>query len=359
MNVPLATPSRTYISALALAASLALPGCEKPAPTNPAAPAAGSTAVSTSAGTSNRSRGWVCDMACEGCKTFDAPGKCPICKMDLRPYEEVPFAGQLKLSVTPRVGQPLDLRLTLADPAGCDVDPSTFDAAAGRTVQAAIVSIAPDYLGKPGVIFEPGGVVRLTGAPPTKPGKHLVVCTFSPPGLPPQTVTAEFDVAGETAPTPANAAAPSYVTQTKAQLRSGMVELENNPPQFFRGSENVVRVRPAQVPKAGSPVRLRLSGSQAAIVRADLGYAAPGLPLGDRTDELAVFRAHINEPGAYRVLVWLNTDQGADLAEFWLSAPHAPARPQAGQSSAPALGQTPPAPPARSAPPRTEPRPKP
>lgn len=349
--------ANTTLAAILLAlAGTSLPGCEKPAPSAPA-PAATTAAGQTASTVAKRSRGWVCDMACEGCKTFDAPGTCPVCKMDLRPYEEVPFAGHLKLSVAPQVGQPLDLRLTLADPAGCDVDPATFDARAGRTVHAAILSLAPDYLGKPGVILEPGGVVRITGATPTKPGKHLVVCAFSPPNLPPQVVTAEFDIPGEASPKPTPAAqntptAPTALpTRTKSKLRAGELELENNPPQFFRQSENVVRVRPSVLPKPGIPVRLNVAGSQAAVVRADLNYAAPGLPLGDRTDELAVFRVAINEPGAYRTLVWLNTDQGAEVAEFCLSAPEPPARPQPGSAPPRPQPTTPPTP--------SSPRPKP
>jgi len=30
---------------------------------------------------------YQCPMKCEGDKTYDAPGKCPVCGMDLKPVE--------------------------------------------------------------------------------------------------------------------------------------------------------------------------------------------------------------------------------------------------------------------------------
>ena len=36
---------------------------------------------------------YQCPMKCEGDKTYDAPGKCPVCGMDLKPVEAVAPAG--------------------------------------------------------------------------------------------------------------------------------------------------------------------------------------------------------------------------------------------------------------------------
>lgn len=308
----------------------ALVGCERTPPSPQPAPAAAKPAASA-----KPTRGWVCDMACEGCKTFDGPGKCPVCKMDLRPYEEVPFSGRLALSVQPQVGQPLDLRMTLTDPAGCPVDPAAFDKGAGRAVNAVILSREPGYLGKPGVILEPGGVVRLTGASPTAGGRHLALCVFAPPGLPPQAVSAEFEVPGPAKPT-----APAAASD-RATLRAGELVMQNEPPRLRVERDNSVYIRPAVLPKVGAPAPLRLAGAQAALVRDDLGYAGPGTIIGKPSDQVAAFGVYAPSAAAYRLLVWLDTAQGADVAEFWIPSPLPPRPPQGVRPPPPLQPQTP------------------
>lgn len=60
---------------------------------------------------------YFCPMKCEGEKTYDAPGKCPVCHMNLKPVAmgpalEVQPAGELKS------GEPQTLTLTIRGGAG-------------------------------------------------------------------------------------------------------------------------------------------------------------------------------------------------------------------------------------------------
>jgi hypothetical protein len=34
---------------------------------------------------------YQCPMQCEGDKTYDKPGKCPVCGMDLKPWKRLPL----------------------------------------------------------------------------------------------------------------------------------------------------------------------------------------------------------------------------------------------------------------------------
>lgn len=70
----IAAMSARVLAAAILAGLALLPACgkreEPPVPSAPAPPAAS---------------GYVCPMGCEKDKAYPAPGKCPVCGMDLGP----------------------------------------------------------------------------------------------------------------------------------------------------------------------------------------------------------------------------------------------------------------------------------
>jgi hypothetical protein len=78
--------------------------------------------------TSKAAATYACPMKCEGTKTYDAPGKCPVCKMALK---QVAGDGGAYSATVSRVhdaakpsdeaiaaGEPVTLRLTLKEPSG-------------------------------------------------------------------------------------------------------------------------------------------------------------------------------------------------------------------------------------------------
>ncbi len=61
---------------------------------------------------------FVCEMHCEGTKQYDAPGTCPVCKMDLTALSMTPFYARVNAPDTVEAGKPTTLEITLLQPSG-------------------------------------------------------------------------------------------------------------------------------------------------------------------------------------------------------------------------------------------------
>jgi len=65
---------------------------------------------------------YFCPMHCEGSKTYDKPGACPVCNMKLKKQTSEQFTAEVKPIGGPLVaGKPVNLLFTLKDPRGMQV----------------------------------------------------------------------------------------------------------------------------------------------------------------------------------------------------------------------------------------------
>ncbi len=65
---------------------------------------------------------YYCPMHCEGDKTYSAPGKCPVCEMNLKLQTTEQYSVEVKpLGGTLEAGKPATLLFTLKDPRGAPV----------------------------------------------------------------------------------------------------------------------------------------------------------------------------------------------------------------------------------------------
>src|SRR5881394_1240332 len=54
---------------------------------------------------------YYCPMRCEGEKTYEQPGRCPVCKMKLKPVADAPAPLRLSLELdTPKLSDILPLK---------------------------------------------------------------------------------------------------------------------------------------------------------------------------------------------------------------------------------------------------------
>ncbi|MBK7405605.1 MAG: hypothetical protein IPJ41_13500 [Phycisphaerales bacterium] len=65
---------------------------------------------------------YFCPMHCEGAKTYDKPGKCPVCSMNLKKQTSDKFTMDVKpVGGTITVGKPATMVFTIKDPTGLPV----------------------------------------------------------------------------------------------------------------------------------------------------------------------------------------------------------------------------------------------
>lgn len=65
---------------------------------------------------------YFCPMHCEGAKTYDKPGKCPVCSMNLKKQTSDKFTVEVKpIGGTITAGKPANLLFTIKDPTGLAV----------------------------------------------------------------------------------------------------------------------------------------------------------------------------------------------------------------------------------------------
>lgn len=138
---------------------------------------------------------WTCDMHCEGCKTFDAPGTCPVCKMPYTKLQDVPFAVQVSAAGAVTPGKPTTLNINLLDPSGCPV--KDIAVVHDHPLHFMVVSNDLSWYAHEHPVRQKDGAFQLAALAFPAPGKYTVFADFTPAGEPNQVAITALTVPGE------------------------------------------------------------------------------------------------------------------------------------------------------------------
>ncbi len=137
---------------------------------------------------------FACAMHCEGAKVYDAPGPCPVCKMDLKKVTSESFRVDVRpLNGTPNVGQPVELEFRVRDPRGVPVP--TLKIVHEKPMHLLIVSGDLSWYAHEHPQPRADGSLRLSVTFPT-PGTYTLFHDFTPPEVGQQVVPVAFTIPG-------------------------------------------------------------------------------------------------------------------------------------------------------------------
>jgi hypothetical protein len=128
---------------------------------------------------------YICEMRCEGKKSYDHPGKCPICKMDLIHQSAAPFAVQITASSPSDAivaGKPISLDIRLLDQAGDPV--GGIDVVHEHTLHLIIVSEDLSFYAHEHPTRTPDGVFHLAGFTFPFGSRFVAFADFTPTAVP-------------------------------------------------------------------------------------------------------------------------------------------------------------------------------
>ncbi|MBI2756731.1 MAG: FixH family protein [Phycisphaerales bacterium] len=176
---------------------------------------------------------YVCPMHCEGSKTYGAPGKCPVCKMDLKKVTTDKYSVEVKpLGGKVEAGKPTTLVFTIKDPAGAVC--KDFQTVHEKKLHLLMTSkdlswfahehpeLQPDgtFVFKDFAFPAAGEYVLWHDCTPTGVGMQVVPVTFTVPGTAPAAKPLAVD-AGK----PKTIDGYSYTFASKAPLATGENEI--------------------------------------------------------------------------------------------------------------------------------------
>ena len=138
---------------------------------------------------------YICPMHCEGAKTYDKPGTCPICKMDLTPVSQTPFSVEVTTPKGPspfQAGTPVALDIRLHEPPGTHVGP--IDVVHDHPLHLVIVSEDLSFYAHEHPTRTPDGLFHLASFTFPFGGKFTVFADFTPTGRANQVVQTDITV---------------------------------------------------------------------------------------------------------------------------------------------------------------------
>lgn len=138
---------------------------------------------------------YICDMHCEGTKTYDAPGTCPVCKMAFVKLSEAPFSASVKSAAAITPGQPAELAITLRRPNGEVV--KEVDTVHDHKLHFMIVSEDLSFYAHEHPAQQADGTFKLPGVKLPFGGRYVTFSDFTPKGFGNQVASFEFKVAGD------------------------------------------------------------------------------------------------------------------------------------------------------------------
>jgi YHS domain-containing protein len=264
---------------------------------------------------------YFCPMHCEGEKTYDRPGVCPVCKMDLKKQTTERFT----VDVTPRggaieAGKPVALGFTLKDPRGMQV--KEVESVHEKPLHLLMVSKDLSWFAHEHPAPQSDGTFALTWTFPAG-GEYTLFHDFTPKGVGMQVVPVTIKVDG--AP---RAATPLKPDADGPRTVDGYtIALDTGGPVTTGGGAHLAYT----ITKDGKPVTdlapyLGAMG-HLVIISADLkefvhshpheggdhaGSAAKGGPKVD-------FEAHFKAPGVYKA--WAQFNVGTTAKERVLTVP--------------------------------------
>lgn len=175
---------------------------------------------------------YACPMQCEGGKTYDKPGRCPVCKMNLKKQAAAAYTVEITTAGGERVGggtagagagnlavaagTPVTLVFTLKDPAGAAV--TQVETVHEKPLHLLMVSKDLAWFAHEHPELRPDGTFTFTYAFP-EAGEFFLYHDFTPAaGVGQQVVTVPVTVTGPAAP---RAAAPLVPDADKPKAIEG------------------------------------------------------------------------------------------------------------------------------------------
>lgn len=140
---------------------------------------------------------YFCPMHCEGAKTYDKPGKCPVCSMNLKKQTSDKFTMDIKpVGGAITVGKPATLVFTIKDPTGLPV--KKVEVVHEKLLHLLMVSKDLSWFAHEHPQVQPDGTFTFTYTF-QQPGEFFFYNDFTPPNVGQQVVTVPVTIAG-TAP---------------------------------------------------------------------------------------------------------------------------------------------------------------
>lgn len=138
---------------------------------------------------------YICEMHCEGPKTYDKPGTCPICTMDLTRVSQTPYSVDVS---TPKgssplvAGKPAALDIRLFEPAGTPVGP--IDVVHEHPLHLIIVSADLSFYAHEHPTRTPDGLFHLSAFTFPFGGRYTVYADFTPTSRANQVVQTDITI---------------------------------------------------------------------------------------------------------------------------------------------------------------------
>lgn len=137
---------------------------------------------------------YYCPMHCEGSKTYDQPGKCPKCGMNLKKATTDKFSVAVKPAAGKvEAGKPASLTFTLKDPTGAPV--TKVEAVHEKLLHLLIVSKDLSWFRHEHPVVQKDGTFTLNFTFP-QGGEYILYHDFTPPNVGQQVVQVPLTVEG-------------------------------------------------------------------------------------------------------------------------------------------------------------------
>lgn len=144
---------------------------------------------------------YFCPMHCEGAKTYDKPGKCPVCDMNLKKQTSDKFMVDIKPVGGPiTVGKPATLVFTIKDPTGLPV--KKVETVHEKPLHLLMVSKDLSWYAHEHPEIQADGTFTFTYTFPAA-GEFFFYNDFTPPSVGQQVVIVPVTVAGPASAAPA------------------------------------------------------------------------------------------------------------------------------------------------------------
>lgn len=145
--------------------------------------------------TAEASSSYTCPMRCEGPKTYDTPGTCPVCGMHLKLVSTRPYRVDVTRAGTSlRAGEETTLRITIRDPEDAPV--RSLEIVHEKPLHLLITSADLAWFAHEHPERMPDGTFELRMTFPA-PGRYTLFHDFTPERVGMQVVAVELTVPGE------------------------------------------------------------------------------------------------------------------------------------------------------------------
>lgn len=241
---------------------------------------------------------YSCPMHCAGGKTYDQPGKCPVCGMNLQQLTALVYAVDVKVlggASALSAGKPATLLLTLKDPASATV--TKLEVVHEKVLHLLLASRDLSFYSHEHPELQPDGTFKLTFTFPA-PGEYVLYHDFTPPGVGMQVVQAPVIVPGVA---PAAIALKPDAAQPKT-IDGYTVTLDTGGPLATGGAAQLAYT----ITRDGKPITdlVPYLGAMGhlVIISQDRQSFVHSHPHGNgkTAGPTVVFAAHFGKPGLYK-----------------------------------------------------------